>query len=57
MSASYLRSACLGFESIFLLEVLVPWDQVEIERIEAVPFKPMELKIIFKKIPVAERQI
>ena len=38
-------------------EVLVPWDQMEIERIEVVPLKPRDLKIIFRRIPADESQL
>ena len=37
-------------------EITVPWKEMEIERVEVVPLKPMDLKIIFRRIPVDERQ-
>ena len=39
----------------FPKEITVPWEEMEIERVEVVPLKPMELKIIFRRIPVNER--
>lgn len=36
-------------------EITVPWKEMEIESVEVVPLKPMDLKIIFRRIPVAER--
>ena len=38
-------------------DVKVPWKEMEIERVEVVPLKPRDLKIIFRRIPVAERQM
>ncbi len=38
-------------------EITVPWKEMEIERVEVVPLKPRDLKIIFRRIPVGERQI
>jgi len=38
-------------------EITVPWKEMEIERVEVVPLKPRDLKIIFRRIPVAERHI
>ncbi|KKN86957.1 hypothetical protein LCGC14_0262260 [marine sediment metagenome] len=37
-------------------EVSVPWKEMEIERVEVMPLKPRDLKIIFRRIPDAERQ-
>ena len=39
----------------FPKDVIVPWEQMEIERVEVVPLKPRDLKIIFRRIPEAER--
>ena len=38
-------------------DISVPWKEMEIERVEVVPLKPRDLKIIFRRIPVDERQI
>ena len=37
-------------------EVVVPWKEMEIEKVEFMPLNPRGFKVIFRRIPVTERE-